>query len=190
MDEYQYFPNIVYNNEKLKDISRRFNIQNIEKPGVKPFFYKYEIKNWKSIENVAYDIYGSCDLIWAIMVANNIVDPINDWLKKEDEVLEYAIQKYGVIRLNVPHHYECNGIKFITKQKTIIDARGTYLSGYLIPTDVYEATIEAFPNTVINDIKVVTNIEYEKQENEKKRIINVIYPELIPYIQDQIKKLF
>ena len=190
MDDYQYFPNIIYNNEMLKDISRRFSIKYIEKPGAKPYFYKYEIINWKSIENVAYDIYGSCDYIWALMIANNIVDPINDWLKPTEEVMNYAIKKYGKTNINSTHHYECNGIKFITKQKTIIDARGTYLSGNLIPTDVYEAILEAFPFTVITDINVVTNIEYEISENEKKRVINVIYPELIPYIQNEIKRIF
>ena len=190
MDEYQYFPNIIYDDELIKDISRRFAIKYIEKPGSKPYFYKFEIKDWNTIENIAYDIYGSSDYIWAIMIANNIIDPINDWLKKEDEVMEYAVKKYGKTRLNSAHHYECNGIKFITKQKTIIDARGTYLSGHLIPTDVYQAIVEAFPFAVITDVNVVTNIEYEIAENEKKRIINVIYPELIPRIQDEIKKLF
>ena len=190
MNDYQYFPNVIYNEELIKDISRRFTIKYIEKPGSKPYFFKYEIQDWKSIENVAYDLYGSCDYIWAIMIANNIVDPINDWLKPNDEVVEYAKKKYGITGFNSTHHYECNGIKFITKQKTIIDARGTYLSGHLIPTDVVEAITEAFPFTVITDIKVVTNIEYEMAENEKKRIINAIYPELLPYIQDEIKKLF
>ena len=190
MDEYQYFPNIIYDNELIKDISRRFSIKYIERPGHKPYFYKYEIKDWKSIENIAYDIYGSCDYIWAIMVANNIVDPINDWLKPNDEIMEFAIRKYGRTKINSTHHYECNGIKFITKQKTITDARGTYLSGNVIPTDVYEAIIAAFPFATITDIKVISNIEYEQAENEKKRIINVIYPELIPMIQNEIKKLF
>lgn len=190
MDEYQYFSDIIYDNELLKDISRRFTIKYIERPGHKPYFYKYRIKDWQSIENVAYDIYGSCDYIWAIMIANNIVDPINDWIKSYDEIVEYAQKKYGITGFNSVHHYECNGIKFITKQKTIIDARKTYLSGHLLPSDVTEAITEAFPFSIITDIKIITNIEYEMAENEKKRIINVIYPELIPYIQDEIKKIF
>ena len=185
MDEYQYFPTIEYNNELIRDISRRFSIKYIEKPGAKPFFYKYEITTWKSIENVAYDIYGSCDYIWAIMIANNIIDPINDWLKKDEEIMEYAVKKYGKANLHAAHHYECNNIKFTTKQKTIIDARGTYISGHLIPTDVFEEITEAFPFTVITDINVVTNIEYEIALNEKKRVINVIYPELLERIHQE-----
>lgn len=189
--EYYWFPDIIYDKIKMKDISRRFTIKYIEQKNTRPFYYKYEIQGWKSIENVAYDIYGSCDYIWAIMIANNIVDPVNDWIKPEDEIFEDAIVKYGgKEQLHSTHHYECNGIKFTTKYKTIYDSRKIVLKYTDVPKDVYEAITKAFPEEIIKDIKVISNIEYELSENEKKRIINVIYPELMNYIEEQVKKLF
>ena len=77
MNEY---PKITYGSDILTDISRRFIIENIKTSSSEDIYFDYLIKNWKSPENLAYDFYGSCDYVWAILIINNIVNPFDDWL--------------------------------------------------------------------------------------------------------------
>ncbi len=197
MHDTDLFPTIDWNGLKMRDISRRFIIKWIQTRHSKPYWFRHRMKGWKSIENVAYDFYGSCDYVWAIMVANNIVHPIHDWLKKEEEVIEEASKKYGQENLNNPHHYEYKGIKYTTKSKTLIDARkgkvkATY--GYAIPQDVYDQIVKQFANIEVpinlSDVEIITNIEYERALNEKKRVVNIIYPSLIQDIEAEMERLF
>lgn len=195
MHDTDLFPVIDYNNVKLKDISRRFIIKWIQSRHSKPYWFEHRMTGWKSIENVAYDFYGSCDYIWAIMVANNIVHPIHDWLKKEEEVIELAKKKYGAEFLNSPHHYEYRDMKYTTRMKTLVDARKTKSKyGYAIPQDVYDQVLEQHVNSVneiyVGDIKVITNIQHEMEQNERKRFIKVIYPSLISSIESEMENIF
>ena len=195
MHDTELLPIIEYNGEKIKDISRRFVIKWIQSRHSKPYWFEHRMEGWKSIENVAYDFYGSCDYIWAIMIANNIIHPINDWMKKEEEVIRLAEQKYGAEFLNSPHHYEYNDMKYTTRLKTLVDARKTKAKyGYAIPQDVYDAVLEQHVNSVneiyAGDIKVVTNIQYEIEQNEKKRTVKIIYPSIISDIESEMEKIF
>lgn len=195
MHDTEVLPTIEWKGWKIRDISRRFIIRWIQTKESKPYWFRHKIVGWKSIENVAYDFYGSCDYIWALMVANNIVHPINDWLKKEEEVIEDAKRKYGAMNLHAAHHYEYMGIKYTTKMKTLVDARNTKATyGSAIPQDVYQQVMKNHVNALnkvyIGDIEVVSNIDWEMHLNEKKRIVNIIYPELIPEIEAKMEKLF
>ena len=110
MHDFDHLPTIEWNGWKMRDISRRFIIKWLQTKKSKPYWFEHRITGWKSIENVAYDFYGSCDYIWALMVVNNIIHPVNDWLLKEDEVISMASKKYGADHLNDPHHYEYKGL--------------------------------------------------------------------------------
>ena len=104
------YPIISYNGDIITDISRRFIIKNIETEHSEDIYFEYLIKNWRSPENIAYDFYGSCDYIWLVLVINNIVDPIKDWLLPDDEIKKFIIEKYGRENIYNVHHYELNGI--------------------------------------------------------------------------------
>ena len=70
-------------------------------------------------------------------------------------------EKYGSKLYDV-HHYEQNGILY--------KERPSELEGY--PT------------------KIITNYDYEIQENEKKRKIKILYPHLLQQIENEVKALF
>lgn len=195
MHDIDLFPTVEINGLKMKDISRRFIIKWIESRHSKPYWFEYRIQGWKSIENVAYDFYGSCDYVWAVMVVNNIVHPIHDWLKTDEEVMDYTIKKYGATNIHSVHHYEYEGLKYTTKLKTLIDARNTKAQyGNVIPKDVYEEVVKYRINPLnkimASDIQVVSNIEYELKLNEAKRFIKIIYPKLIANIEQEMETLF
>ena len=195
MHDIDLLPQIVYSGWQIRDISRRFVIKYIKTKTSKPYWFQHRINGWKSIENVAYDFYGSCDYIWIIMIANNIIDPVEDWLKMPEEVNAYAVKKYGAEFLNSAHHYEYKGVKYTAKDKTLVDARKTpQASGHIIPEEVLKQVVATQINPInpimAEDIDVVTNIEFEMANNEKKRIVNIIYPSLISEIESQMEKLF
>lgn len=106
MNEY---PKITYGSDILTDISRRFIIENIKTSSSEDIYFDYLIKNWKSPENLAYDFYGSCDYVWAILIINNIVNPFEDWLLSDSEIKERIKSKYPNTMYDI-HHYEKNGI--------------------------------------------------------------------------------
>lgn len=195
MHDTELLPEITYNGWQIRDISRRFVIKYIKSKHTKPYWFEHRLNGWKSIENVAYDFYGSCDYIWAIMIANDIVDPVNDWLKTNEEVIADACRKYGADRIHMAHHYEYEGVKYTTQSKTLVDARKTKsASGNVIPQDVYNQIIANRINPItpilVADVEVVSNIQWEIAQNEKKRVVNIIYPYLIDSIERQMEKLF
>lgn len=109
------YPQINYNGDVLTDISRRFIIKNIKTRYSKDIFFEYLIENWKAPESIAYDFYGSCDYVWLVLVANNIVDPIGDWLLTDDEVKNLIVQKYGIDHIYDNHHWERDGVLYTSE---------------------------------------------------------------------------
>ena len=155
---YKNYPIIEFNSERIRDITRRVAIHNLAKRNEDSIYFLYEIKTWKRIEDVAYDFYGSCDYYWAIMIANDIIDPFNDWLYNETDLQDYIYKTYGDKAGNI-HHFE-------DKERGIV------------------------MNKAFHGAKAVSNYEYEVERNERKRIIKVIYPELLPDIINQIGNVF
>jgi hypothetical protein len=109
----EIYPQIRFNGMVLTDISRRYIIKNIETAYTENIYFSHIMTTWKSPENIAYDFYGSCDYVWAIYLINNIINPFDDWLLKDEEVKILAEKKYGNTVNNI-HHYELNGIIYKT----------------------------------------------------------------------------
>lgn len=167
---YRNYPIIEFNNEYIRDITRRISISDLAKENQNSIYFLHEIKTWKRIEDIAYDFYGSCDYYWLIMIANNIVDPFNDWLYKEEDLQDYIYKTYGkweeqggkkiwVSTAGDVHHYE-------DKERGIV-MKKAFSGG-----------------------KAVSNYEYEVSRNEQKRIIKVIYPSLVSDIVNSVNDLF
>ena len=104
------YPVVSYGKDILTDISRRFVIHNIDTDHSRNIYFEYMIKNWKAPEHIAYDYYGSCDYVWLVLVINNIIDPVNDWLLQDEELKQLVVQKYGRENTYGVHHYERDGI--------------------------------------------------------------------------------
>ena len=154
------YPVINYAGDKIVDISKRFAVLNIENDKSKNIYFWHTIQNWKSPENVAYDFYGSCDYVWVILALNNIVNPFEDWLFSDEEIKQRIKTKYGS-KMHDVHHYEQNGILYTS-----------------------------LPESNNGVISKITNYEYENLQNEKKRTIKVLYPHLLPIIEQEVKGLF
>lgn len=155
---YSRYGTITFNNEQIQDITKRFVFLSESTPTGISVLTDYIIKGWKSPEDIAYDLYGSCDYVWILLLCNNIINPFEDWLRTDEEMEEYIANKYGSKADDI-HHYEYEGIIYWDK-----------------------------PNAIIGkSVTSVTNSQYEFDRNEKKRKIKVVIPSIIPYIDEMLE---
>jgi hypothetical protein len=92
----EYFdklPEIRYNNVLVRDITRRVNFvkQAVENPYV---ILPYTIKEGERAEDIAFYYYGNPNYVWIVYLANNIIDPYNEWPLDEDTFNNYIMDKY------------------------------------------------------------------------------------------------
>lgn len=67
----------------------------------------YDIQDNDSPEIIAAKVYNDPQLHWVILLCNDIIDPVYDWLLPYDILLEHVIQTYGgKENIYLTHHYE------------------------------------------------------------------------------------
>lgn len=125
---------------------------------------RYAVRDGQSPENLSYDYYGFTKYYWTILLANNIINPYDEWVKDAADLYAYALDKYGSAeRLRDPHHY------VFTDDNVQVDySQENVDGGFVIP---------------------VTNFEYEVAENEKKRVIKLVRKEHIETFSRQFETL-
>lgn len=60
-------------------------------------FYPYTIINDQRADTIAEQYYGDPSYDWLIYLSNNIMDPLNEWPKSENEFNDFLALKYGSI---------------------------------------------------------------------------------------------
>jgi hypothetical protein len=66
----------------------------------------YDVVSGETPEIVSAKLYGSSQYHWALMIANQRFDYINDWVLPYDALEQYCKDKYGDPGLYENHHYE------------------------------------------------------------------------------------
>ena len=66
----------------------------------------YDVVSGETPEIVSAKLYGSSEYHWALMIANQRFDYINDWVLPYDALEQYCKDKYGDPGLYETHHYE------------------------------------------------------------------------------------
>lgn len=138
-------------------------------------FTKYKIVGDDRPDITSEDVYGTPDLDWLIMTANNIIDIKNDWPMTEFDLNLYLNEKYTPQQLVEIHHYETIEFRDFDNQLIIqgglsVDENFTvqYLRGGQIRR--------------VSPIKSVSYFEYELNRNDEKRNINIIDKEFVPVV--------
>lgn len=92
----EYFdkiPEITYNRVLVRDISRR--VAFLKKSIANPYtFLPYTIEEGDRAEDIAYHYYGDPNYSWLVYLANDIIDPYNEWPMDEFTFNQYIIEKY------------------------------------------------------------------------------------------------
>ena len=164
------FPIIPYDsvgNYKFKDVTnllRRVALR--AKVRTSTLLYDtYDVKNGETPESIAFKLYGDAELHWVIMMINDITDRYHDWPMTEAQFLQFIKDKYD--NVDALHHYEISQTSGNTKKK--ID----------IGTD----------NTDYPSATLITNYEYEQEQQDAKRKIRLLDPSYIGQFKEEFKNL-
>lgn len=170
-----------------KNFFRRYQVDpNIFEYSV--FFNKYAVLDGERIEGLAAAFYGDQFLDWIIILTNNLINPLFDFPLDANTLRKYAEKKYGEDECySGIHHYETTG--YTNNEGTVL-----LESGLIVDENFYQSThnfynINGFvtvPGILLS--RSVTNFEYETAENEKKREIYILRPDLVENFVNDFKK--
>ena len=149
-------------------------------------FTKYKIVGDDRPDNVAYQVYGSTDYDWLILLANNIVNVGSEWPMTQESFSKYMTRKYGAeLNFYKPHHYETVEVK---------DSIGRIIvrPGLQVPKDYtisyYDSGLDS-QITTTNIVKEYSNYDYENEIQDNIRNIFVIKKEYIGIVLDDIERI-
>ncbi len=164
------FPTIPYDSEltgqskDVKNLLRRVGIR--AKVRANTLIYDtYDVRNGETPESIAHKLYDDAELHWVIMLINNITDRYHDWPMTEAQFLQYVKDKYS--NVDGTHHYEITQTSGDTSVKINVG------------TD----------NTNYPSATLVTNYEYEQEQQDAKRKIRLLDPSFIGDFVEEFKLL-
>ena len=129
------------------------------------FYDTYRVIDTDTPELISYAIYGSPQYHWVILLANNIIDPYTDWPMPDSVFNEWVENKYAYLNeTNEQDEVELGADKI----KYWIDEDGI----------VVNESPSAFP---------MSHRMYEDLMNNKKRLIKIVKPDLLPDLINQFE---
>jgi len=164
------FPTIFYDAQltgefkDVKNLLRRVGIRAKVKANTL-LFDTYDVRNGETPESLAFKLYGDAELHWVIMLVNNITDRYHDWPMTEAQFLQFVKDKYE--NVDGTHHYEITQTSGDTSVKINIG------------TD----------NTNYPSATLITNYEYEQEQQDVKRKIRLLDPSYIADFVEEFKLL-
>lgn len=207
---FSYFPTTIYKPidegseyDVVTNIMTRFKMEDSIKEN-SAAYYKYDIQDGDTPEIVAYKYYGSAEKHWIVLSMNNIIDPQYDWPLEYRTLSRYVDSKYSTnnyadtantnidgltwSRQNIHSYYitettEYSGNNF--SQTLQIDS-ATYAN-----TITGSRTITLQDGNQINQSNVKfskTYYNYEYDNNENKRSIILLKPELALTLEEELRK--
>jgi hypothetical protein len=176
MPYFNEFPVINYNlsgvngnTKEITDIWRRVKVRSKIANNV-ALFDKFDVPEGDSPETVAYKVYGDAEYFWVVTLMNNIVNRYYDWPLDEYSFQQYVEDKYA--NPDAIHHYE------ITQSSGKQTGDG--------PAD-YTHKVEC--NATEPGAQSVSNIEYERRLQDKKRQIKLLQPNYLNNFIDEFRRL-
>ena len=172
---FEQFPKIAYdvlgtNDFKLTpDIFRRVKTRSKILNNV-VLLDDYDIQEGDSPETVAFKAYGDAKYFFVVCLVNNIVNRYYDWPLDEYNFQQFVKDKYD--NAESIHHYE--KIQSSGKQK------GDGPSDYSHMVEVNSTELGA---------GAVSNIEYERRLQDKKRTIKMLEPQYLNAFVTEFKKM-
>ena len=210
---FRYFPQTLYtsNNktsglDTVTNIISRFSFQNNLKNNTN-VFYKYQIQESDTPEIIAAKYYDNPERHWIVLMFNDIVDPQFDWPLEQRTLVEYINSKYSAngaanttVQTGIAWALSENNVhsyyKVITRssidgtqiiEKLQLDAN-TYANVAATTSTYTTANNETVTEAVTKE--TMSYYEYEVEQNELKREINLLKPEFVSTVEKEFKKVF
>ena len=153
----------------VTDIIRRVKVRSkiIDEASL---YDKYDVPSGEKPEDTAFKHFGDPELHWVILMTNNITDRYYGWPLSLQDFETFITDKYtnpdGI------HHYE------VTRSSGKTSGNGP---------DDYSHKIEVNSDTA--GAEAVSNIEYERREQDKKRQIKLLNPGYLNNFIEEFKNL-
>ena len=172
---FETFTKLLYDIDNTKnfklvtDIFRRIKVREQLKENA-ALFSKYSVPSGEQPETTSYKHFGTTDYFWIILLLNDITDRYYGWPLSDQDFEKYVNDKYtnpgGV------HHYE------ITQSSGSTTGNGP---------DDYSHKIEV--NSTETGAEAVTNYEYERRQQDKKRQVKLLDPRYLPMFLEEFERL-
>ena len=201
MSYFKHFPDIFYQSPletkissgdlvQIKNIFRRTKLKDYLQGSVS-VFNKYVIEDGERPDTISELLYGSPQYDFVVILTAGITNINHQWPVQDFQIYNVALAKYGSeTKMNEIHHYETFEIKDskgrqILPPNLIVD-KDFKMDGSALrfPTNRFTLISEAGNNqlddkneyTVATDniARPMTNYEFEINENEKLRKIDVL----------------
>ena len=145
-----------------RDIFRRVGLDKILNNSLT--LESYYLQDGETPDILANNLYGSSNFHWVILTVNDITNPKKEWPKRREEPSTYIENKYGASNILKANHY-----RLTSDISIIVD---------------YDAGLLAN-----GEIEIVTNTDYEIDENEKKRQIFILRKQFLATFVTKYKSL-
>ena len=166
-------------------------------------FYKYQIQDSDTPEVIASKVYGSPERHWIILMMNEKLDPQFDWPLSNRTLNRYIEKKYaanagpgetGVLWAKNNNH------SYYMTEKRLTLSTNTYVETTVeISANDYANLTSTSVNTTLPGGELIqitttknlkTYFQYEVDLNEEKRIINILKPEFVVAVEEELEKVF
>ena len=138
----------------------------------------YDVKEGETPEMIADRLYNDSELHWVILIVNDITDRYHQWPLSTSQFLAFINDKYvnadGTSNVDGVHHYEIPQSSGDTKTKIEVYQNSALYTG---DSDFYASA------------SIVTNFEYEENQQDEKRKIRLLDPSYIDQFVTEFKAL-
>ena len=132
----------------------------------------YDVKEGETPEMIADRLYNDPELHWVILIVNDITDRYHQWPLSTPQFLAFINDKYD--NVDGVHHYEIPQSSGDTKTKIEVYQNSALYTG---DSDFYASA------------SIVTNFEYEENQQDEKRKIRLLDPSYIDQFVTEFKAL-
>jgi hypothetical protein len=209
---FNFFPTTVYTANTGTDgldivtnIISRFGFERQLKEN-SAAFYKYQIQDSDTPEIIAYKYYDNAERHWIVLAFNDIFDPQWDWPLKQENLIKYINDKYSsngaantTVQTGLQWAKSDNNVQSYYKTITRTNPDNIQISEVIeLDAGTWANTGEYTVNYTLQEGVTITETltkskktyyEYELEENEKKREINLLKPEFVPAVEKEFKRV-
>ena len=166
---------------RVKNLFRRVKIREDYLSNL-VLFTKYKIEGDDRPDNVAEKYYGTPDLDWVVLLANNIIDIKNDWPLSEYDLNQYLTEKYTEQQLVEIHHYE-------TIEWRDLDNQLITPAGQVVDENFKVEYLKGGQIVSVSPIRSVSYFEWELNKNDDKRNINLVQTDYVGTIVEEFQQI-
>jgi hypothetical protein len=167
-------------------------------------FYGYDIQDGETPDIIASKYYGDSYRYWLTLFGNqDIIDPQFDWPLSSNEFQSYLVAKYSDAAAEANTSvvtYMTTTVQEYRKTITTTDSVSSTTTSktYVIGVDEYNSitpstTSQTFPNGAVVSESITTSAvniyDYEVEQNESKRNINLLNSAYTSQIEYEFKSL-